>query len=54
MADRWALVIATDNYLDPGWSLVPFAESGAGALSEPRAATAAHAVREALTAVEAG
>jgi hypothetical protein len=38
VADRWALVIAVDNYLDPEWGLVPFAESGARALADALAA----------------
>ncbi|HET6573416.1 MAG TPA: hypothetical protein VFG68_07430 [Fimbriiglobus sp.] len=46
MADRWALVIAIDNFLDPEWGLVPFAESGARALADALAAAGYPAERQ--------
>jgi hypothetical protein len=38
VADRWALVIATDKYLDPTLGTVPYAEAGARAVSDALAA----------------
>ncbi len=34
MADRWAFVVATDKFLDPALGAVPYAESGARAVSD--------------------
>lgn len=34
MADRWALIVATDKFLDPALGTVPYAEAGAKALSD--------------------
>jgi hypothetical protein len=38
VADRWAFVVATDRFLDPGFGPVPYAEAGAKALAEALAA----------------
>lgn len=38
MADRWALIVATDKFLDPNLVPVPYAESGAKALADALAA----------------
>lgn len=38
MADRWALIVAADKFLDPGLGAVPYAEAGAKALADALAA----------------